>query len=177
MWAQLCQLEIGPQGEQCYFIACDSSANHCPQFSYLSLNDAIWTFSKAIVFHRGKKLSYNMFVTLGFMNFRFFMFFSCSGILLLKVGIKFFEKLLIFESANADSAPKKNPTTPNCSWYCFVSSSCSLKVSLLLCLQGRKCNYCKHCLKSEFLVWWFHWSACRGRMRQAVPEDLLLNIP
>lgn len=33
---------------ECYFTVCDTSANHCPQLCCLSLNDAIWNFSKAI---------------------------------------------------------------------------------------------------------------------------------
>lgn len=131
-------------------------------------------------FYRGKKLSYSMFVTLGFINlFQYFCFFFFiqSDILLLKVGVLFLKKDLYLKVQMLFQPLSKNPTIPSCSWYCFVSSSYSLKISLLLCLHGRKCNFCKHCLKSGFLVWWFHWSACKGRMRQAVPEDLLVNIP
>lgn len=121
-------------------------------------------------FHRGKKLLQHVCHVefYQFISVFLLFFFSQSGILLLRVGIFFFFNSDLYLKVQMLFQPlSKNPTTPNCSWYCFVSSSCLLKVSLLLCLHG-KCNYCKHCLKSEFLVWWFHWSACKGRMRQVL---------
>lgn len=155
MQAQLCQLEMVPQGEECYFTACDSSANHCPQLGYLSLHDAIWTFSKAIVFIEERNcltacLS-RWVLSIYFSIFAFF-FFIQSDILLLKVGVLFLKKDLYLKVQMLFQPLSKNPTIPSCSWYCFVSSSYSLKISLLLCLHGRKCNFCKHCLKSGFLV-------------------------
>lgn len=91
----------GSLGGECYFIVCDSSANHCPQFSYLSLNDAIWTFSKAIVLTEEKNPCLTACLSDRVLSvyFGFLCFLSKNGILLLKLGK--------FESANPISTPKQ----------------------------------------------------------------------
>lgn len=136
----------GSSGGECYFIACDSSANHCPQFSYLSLNDAIWTFSKAIVFTEGKNLCLTTCLSDRVLSvyFGFLYFLSKTGILLFKSGTNFLKNSICLKVRILFQPLSKNSTTLNSPEYFFINRSFSLKVSLLSYLHRGKYNYCKH---------------------------------
>lgn len=127
VWAQLCQLQMVPRWESVISL-CDTGANHCPQLCCLSLNDAIWNFSKAIVLTED-----NILVIKHACQVCHFTCFSSAiaknGILLLKVG-EYVWRTVRLKVGTPKQTLCRNSSALNSPDYSLAKRSFSFKGSL-----------------------------------------------